>query len=74
MNNEDFLVTRLSQITEVVVRKNWGRAYELIEEWESDDRLSTSPNRELLDSIPYDGWEVVEGAGLQFGELGECFN
>lgn len=74
MEPNDFLCTRISQITESVIRKDWGRAYELIEEWESDDRLSTSPNRELLNLIPHDGWEVDDGSGLQFEELGECFN
>ncbi|HBE17071.1 MAG TPA: hypothetical protein DDW51_05530 [Cyanobacteria bacterium UBA11367] len=74
MNSNDFLVTRLNQITEVVVQKNWGRAYELIEEWESDDRLSTSPNYSLLNSIPHEGWEVADNPGIQFEDLRECFN
>jgi hypothetical protein len=62
MNPDELLIARINLITEAVVRQDWGRAYELIEEWESDDRLFTSSNRELLDSIPYDGWEVVDSA------------
>ena len=73
MNPNDLLAARISLITESVIHKNWGRAYELIEEWESDDRLFTSPNRELLDSIPCDGWEIVDSTGIESEELGECF-
>lgn len=53
MNHDDFLCTRISQITESVIRKDWGRAYELIEEWEADDRLST---RKQLDQ---DDWHEL---------------
>jgi hypothetical protein len=74
MNPNDLLAARISLITESVIHKDWGRAYTLIEEWESDDRLSHSPNKKHLDSIPHDGWEIADGAGIEFEELGECFN
>ena len=74
MNSDDFLCTRIAQISEAVIRQDWGRAYELIEEWESDDRLQSSPNREFLDSIPHDGWEVDDGSGLQFEDLSQCLS
>jgi hypothetical protein len=64
MNPNDLLAARISLITESVIHKDWGRARDLIEEWELDER-STEP----LDHSPND-----DIPGLQFGELAECFN
>lgn len=73
MNPDELLIARINLITEAVVRQDWSRAYTLIEEWEADG-LFPSSNRELLDSIPCDGWKVVDSAGIESEELDKCFN